>query len=128
MRAEFEFNLPTVVFTPGGKSPFFSASHPQFRNAIDNQSIGLIDVSEAVGYSPAYLTDLVKRRTGQTVNRWIIKRRIVAAEALLEDTNYSVEQIAETRGYLNPGHFFRQFRQYHGTTPQAWRHRQRAYL
>jgi hypothetical protein len=35
LRTQFEFNLPTVVFTPSGKSPFFSASYPQFRNAID---------------------------------------------------------------------------------------------
>lgn len=90
-----------------------------------NQSIGLRDVAQAVGYSAAYLTDLVRRHTGETVNHWIIKRRIAAAQTLLLETDQCVNQIAETVGYQHEGHFFRQFRQYHNTTPHAWRKMQR---
>lgn len=86
-----------------------------------NKGITLCDVAKAVGYSPAYLTNRVKRETGRTVNRWIIERRIAQALFLLGSTNQSVEQIATTVGYQNTCHFFRQFRQYKGTTPQAWR-------
>ncbi len=92
-----------------------------FIEAHYHESIGLKDVAEAVGYSSAYLTDLVKRQTGQTVNRWIIKRRMAAAEVLLLESEKSIEQIAEAIGYLSPGHFFRQFRQHYQTTPNAWR-------
>ncbi|BAY67655.1 helix-turn-helix domain-containing protein [Anabaena sp. FACHB-709] len=90
-----------------------------------DQSIGLRDVAQAVGYSPAYLTDLVRRHTGETVNHWIIKRRMVAARTLLLETDQCVNQIAEAVGYQHEGHFFRQFRQYHDTTPHAWRKMQR---
>ena len=90
-----------------------------------NQSIALRDVAQAVGYSAAYLTDLVRRQTGQTVNDWIVEHRMVAARALLLETDQSVSQIAEAVGYQNEGHFFRQFRQYHNTTPHAWRKMQR---
>jgi YesN/AraC family two-component response regulator len=83
--------------------------------------ISLQDVALAVGYCPAYLTDLVRRQTGQTVNHWIIERRMVAACTLLLESNLCVNQIAETVGYQHEGHFFRQFRQYHDTTPKAWR-------
>lgn len=96
-----------------------------FIEANYHQSITLSDVAEAVGYSPAYLTDLVRRQTGKTVNRWIVERRIVQACSLLRETNQSVDGIAEAVGYQNAGHFFRQFRQYRGTTPQAWRNSQR---
>ncbi len=85
------------------------------------QSITLCDVAQAVGYSAAYLTDLVRRQTGKPVNHWIVERRMVAVRTLLLETNQSANQIAETVGYQNEGHFFRQFRQYHGTTPKAWR-------
>lgn len=98
----------------------------QFIEANYQQSITLCDVAEAVGYSPAYLTSLVRRQTGQTVNRWIVERRMAEACFLLRKTNRSVDGIAEAVGYLSPGHFFRQFRQYHGTTPQAWRNTQRS--
>ncbi len=97
----------------------------EFIEANYHLSIGLNEVAQAVGYSPAYLTDLVHRQTGQTVNRWIIQRRMAQACSLLLETKQSIEQIAEVVGYQNTGHFFRQFRQYQGTTPQAWKKAQR---
>ena len=91
-----------------------------------NQPIALRDVAQAVGYSGAYLTDLVHRQTGKTVNDWIVEHRMVAAQTLLLETDQCVNQIAEAVGYQNEGHFFRQFRQYHDTTPRAWRKIQRS--
>jgi YesN/AraC family two-component response regulator len=96
-----------------------------FIEANYHQPIGLCDVAQAVGYSPAYLTNLVGRQTGRTVNRWIVERRMAEACSLLRETNQSVDGIAESVGYLSAGYFFRQFRQYHGTTPQVWRNAQR---
>jgi YesN/AraC family two-component response regulator len=84
-------------------------------------SITLGDVAKAVGYSPAYLTHLTRRRTGQTIQQWIIARRMVAARRLLLETDHIVERIASQVGYQHSVHFFRQFRQLHGTTPQTWR-------
>ncbi len=93
----------------------------RFIEANYHRPIALGDVAQAVGYSPAYLTNLMRRQTGQTVQRWIIERRMAAARSLLLETDQVVEQIAAKVGYLNTVHFFRQFRQLHGTTPQAWR-------
>lgn len=115
----------TEALSTNSKSIFPSV--PQLREVFDfieanyHQPITLSDVAQAVGYSPAYLTDLVRRQTGQTVNRWIVERRIKAACSLLVDTEQSVEQIATAVGYQNLGHFFRQFRQYQGQTPCSWR-------
>ena len=93
----------------------------EFIEANYDKGITLCDVAKAVGYSPAYLTNRVKQETGRTVNRWIIERRMAQALFLLSSTKQSIEQIATTIGYQNTCHFFRQFRQYQGTTPQAWR-------
>ena len=90
-----------------------------------DQNIRLKEVAQAVGYSSAYLTDLVRRLTGKTVNNWIIERRIVEASTLLLETNYSVEQIALDVGYQNINHFYCQFRNYYQNTPRAWRESQR---
>lgn len=88
------------------------------------QPITLNDVAIAVGYSPTYLTHLVRTQTGLTVQKWIILRRMMAARSLLLETDEKVEKIAIKIGYNCMVHFFRQFRQYHGTTPQAWRESQ----
>lgn len=93
----------------------------QFIEANYHRPITLTDIANAVGYSPAYLTNLIGRQTGQTVHRWIIGRRMAAARSLLLETDEIMEHIAMKVGYHNVVHFFRQFRQFHGTTPQAWR-------
>lgn len=83
--------------------------------------ITLTDVAQVAGYSPAYLTTLVGNQTGRTVARWIIERRMAEARRLLEKSDWSVEQTAQTIGYVNARHFYRQFLQYHGVPPQVWR-------
>jgi AraC family transcriptional regulator len=90
-----------------------------------DQNIKLKEVAQAVGYSSAYLTDLVRRLTGKTVNNWIVERRIAEASILLLETNYSVEEIALKVGYQNINHFYCQFRNRYKNTPRAWREVQR---
>jgi len=87
--------------------------------------IGLADVARAVSRSPSYLTDLVRRETGQTVLQWIIARRMREACALLLATDLCVKDICTRIGYDDPGHFIRQFRRAHNATPQCWRRLQR---
>ncbi|MEP0790644.1 AraC family transcriptional regulator [Funiculus sociatus GB2-C1] len=121
---------PADTAKPTAPQSIFPAC-PKLREVFDfieanyHQAITLKDVAKAVRYSPAYLTDLVGRQTGKTVNLWIVERRMAEACSLLLETNHSVDRIAEVVGYQNAGHFFRQFRQYHGTTPQGWRNAQR---
>jgi AraC-like DNA-binding protein len=98
----------------------------QFIEANYHESIGLKEVARAVGYSPAYLTDLVGRWTGKTVYRWIIERRMDQACWLLSKTSQSVTEIATAVGYGNLGCFFREFRQKYGMTPKNWRRYQLA--
>ncbi|MBD2451591.1 helix-turn-helix transcriptional regulator [Nostoc sp. FACHB-152] len=106
-------------------------SIPRLRDVFEfielnyHQSISLKEVAQAVGYSSAYLTDLVRHLTGKTVNNWIIHRRIAQASTLLLETNDSVEQIAVKVGYQNINHFYCQFRNYYKNTPRAWREIQR---
>jgi AraC-like DNA-binding protein len=90
-----------------------------------HQPISLKEVAQAVGYSPAYLTDLVRKLTGKTVNNWIIERRTNQASILLVVTNDSVEEIASKVGYQNINHFYCQFRNFYKNTPSAWRALQR---
>lgn len=100
----------------------------EFIESNYHQPISLKEVARAVGYSSAYLTDLMRRLTGKTVNDWIIERRIAQACTLLLKTNNSVNQIALQVGYQNINHFYCQFRNYHSTTPHAWREAQRCQL
>jgi len=107
-------------------------SVPQLRKVFDfieanyYQPITVEEVAQVFGYSATYLTNLVQKQTGQSLYRWIILRRMARARFLLLETDQAVEQIAEAVGYYHAVHFFRQFRQHHGTTPQAWRSKHRS--
>jgi len=100
---------------------------PQLKKVFDfieahyHEGITLCDVAEAVGYSPAYLTNQVGKQTGETINSWIVKRRMEGARFLLQNDQQTVEQIARALGYQDVSHFSRQFRQHHGLPPHAWR-------
>ncbi|MBT9317855.1 response regulator transcription factor [Leptothoe spongobia] len=93
----------------------------EFIEAHYQQSINLTDVAQAVGYSPAYLTNLSQSHTGRTVKAWIIERRMAQARQLLASTAESIKQIADSIGYADASYFTRQFRKLHGVTPQVWR-------
>jgi len=92
-----------------------------FIEANYNRPITISNVAQAVGYSPAYLTHLVRQQTGQSLYRWITHRRMVQACFLLSKTNQTVNEIAENLGYQNGTSFCRQFRQNFGKNPSAWR-------
>ncbi|MEM7591705.1 MAG: AraC family transcriptional regulator [Cyanobacteria bacterium P01_A01_bin.83] len=138
-------NLVNVQFAPGeistnteikksNTAQTIFPSIPRLREVFEfielnyHQNIRLKEVAQAVGYSSAYLTDLVRKLTGKTVNNWIIERRIAEASNLLLETDYSIEQIAFKVGYQNINHFYCQFRNYYQNTPKGWREEKRCQL
>ena len=54
--------------------------------------------------------------------RWQLDARIRRAQALLIDTNASLDDVAEATGFADAVHFGRTFRKLTGATPAAWRH------
>ncbi len=86
-----------------------------------HRPLQLKEVATTLGYSSAYLTNLVRRKTGRTIKQWIVERRMDCARKLLLDTEKSIDQIAQQTGYLDTAYFIRQFKQLHGTSPHQWR-------
>jgi AraC family transcriptional regulator, transcriptional activator of pobA len=85
------------------------------------ESISLQHVAAAIHRSPAYVTTLVRRSTGRSVQAWIIAGRLAEARRRLRSTDEMIEVIAERVGYADATHFIRLFRRAHGVTPAAWR-------
>ena len=87
------------------------------------EPLSLRDVAGELGMTPGHLTTVVRRRTGRTVQEWIIERRMAEARSLLSDTELPVGEIARRIGMADPGYFSRLFRRTHGTSPREWRGR-----
>jgi AraC-like DNA-binding protein len=87
------------------------------------EPLSLRHVARELGMTPGHLTTVVRRRTGRTVQEWIIERRMAEARSLLSDTELSVGEISRRVGMSDPGYFSRLFRRTHGTSPREWRGR-----
>jgi AraC family transcriptional regulator, transcriptional activator of pobA len=87
------------------------------------EPLSLCDVAAELGMTPGHLTTVVRRRTGRTVQEWIIERRMAEARNLLSETELPVAEISRRVGMSDPGYFSRLFRRTHGTSPREWRSR-----
>jgi transcriptional regulator GlxA family with amidase domain len=59
--------------------------------------------------------------TGTTPQRWLIGQRILLAQQLLEETDETVDAIADRTGFGNATALRHHFRTWRGTTPNAYR-------
>ncbi|HET8672836.1 MAG TPA: AraC family transcriptional regulator [Thermoleophilaceae bacterium] len=85
------------------------------------ERLSLADVASALSLTPGHLTTVVRRKTGRTVQDWILERRLAEARRLLVETDWTVAEVGRSAGYPDPVYFSRCFRRAHGTTPLRWR-------
>ncbi len=83
--------------------------------------ISLRDVADAFGYSSCHLTHTFSLITGTPIQAWIIKRRILAAQQLLAESNVTVAVACEAAGFNDLCYFTRQFVRHVGMTPGRFR-------
>lgn len=81
----------------------------------------LADVSEQFGYNKNYLGNKIKQNTGMSFGELLDRKRLLAAEGLLLDTDQSISKIAERLGYRNTSSLFRLFKNKLQVTPTEFR-------
>jgi AraC family transcriptional activator of pobA len=94
----------------------FTAIEVGFRGPLT-----LSDVAKTVGLTPGHLTTWVRKRTGKTVQEWIIQRKLAEARKLLAETELPVGSIARQVGFTDPAYFSRIFTREVGMAPRRWR-------
>ncbi len=79
-----------------------------------------------LGYSPDYLSDLLRSETGQSARVHIQEALIEAAKARLLATDSRSSEVAYSLGFEHPQHFTRLFRQKTGHAPGEWKRANRS--
>ncbi len=88
-----------------------------------NQDISIEDYAQTRGMSVSWFIRNFKNYTGMTPMQFIVSLRVNNAQILLEQTNYSIYEIAKIVGYDDQLYFSRLFRKQKGVSPSQYRKR-----
>ncbi len=77
--------------------------------------------SQSRGMSSAWFIKNFKAHTGTTPTQYILSIRLQNAKSLLENTNYTINEIAKLVGYDNSLYFSRIFKNHTGVSPLLFR-------
>ena len=86
-----------------------------------SEKITLQDVGEETYFSPLYCETVFKRETGESIIRYLLKRRMEEAKRLLAEGSLPLKKVAETVGFEDYNYFSRAFKKSTGITPKEYR-------
>lgn len=85
------------------------------------QDAALSKVAAENHVSTAYLSKLIKEKTGSTFKAHLMEKRLSLAKSLIQETDMPISAVASAVGYENTSFFFRAFKQAFGVTPKEYR-------
>jgi AraC family transcriptional regulator, transcriptional activator of pobA len=112
----YRFNKSPLIRFEEFLKDYFDSGNPE--------SQGLLDVkycAKAMGYSPNYLSDLLKKETGKNSQEHIHFYLIEKAKTMLLGTEEPVYRIACSLGFEYPQHFSKLFKNKTGLSPAEYR-------
>lgn len=93
----------------------------EYINEHLNQDIKLADLAALLGMSQFHFSHLFKQAIGTAPYQYLLQQRVERAKQLLKQTDQSIVDIALECGFNSHSHLSKQFRQFTGMTPKAYR-------
>ncbi len=129
LKIKEKFCTNYCAITEGGRN---SEIVKHFKKALESQFSGLTgsndvygthlqDYAEMLKLHPNYLNNVIKSKTGKTVNDWINQRMISTAMYLLKSSTLTSKEIGNKLGFSQPTHFSRFFKKQTGITPSNYK-------
>ena len=79
------------------------------------------ELEREIGFSLAYIRDVFAQKTGKSLSRYILERKIYNSAFEISHTKESLLTVAEKYGFKNPDTFTRAFRRIIGIAPSEFR-------
>ena len=114
--------------TPSLHAPLLSVSGNEriFYNTISYIDTNFLkiknlnELSKNLGYSISHLSHIFSNNMQQSIQQYILDKKMNYAKKKLEDSDISITQIAEELNYASIHAFSRIFKKYFGTSPSAY--------
>jgi AraC-like DNA-binding protein len=99
-------------------------AHVEAEGLWRDPQLNLARLADRTHTSPSWISRAVNQGTGQNVNEAINRMRVRYVEERLRDPNDSRDplDIAMEAGFSSKASFYRCFKNFTGTTPNAYRH------
>lgn len=91
-----------------------------YLNKNFNKKVTLQELSDVVLLSPAHLSRLIKKETGQSFVDLLNSIKIGVAVKLLSETNMKAYEVAEKVGFENYAYFYQVFKKVTGVSPKDY--------
>ncbi|NLO35132.1 MAG: response regulator [Clostridiaceae bacterium] len=88
---------------------------------IEDKDLSIRKIAEHVYVTPTYLSYIYKKKTGSTINHFILDTRMKRARDLILETNLQLGEISSRLGYANQNYFTKTFTRYFGVNPSIYR-------
>jgi AraC-like DNA-binding protein len=105
----------------GGLAPWQERRAKEAMYANLAKDVSIAQLASECGVSSSHFARAFKRANGRPPYRWLLERRVESAQALLLNSQVSLDEIAKACGFSDQSHLARTFRRIVGTSPGAWR-------
>ena len=85
------------------------------------EPVCIADICEEIGYSKTYLCRLFHAQSGETVGRYVTRRKIECAKDLIREGTRNMAEISDLLSFDNPQYFCRVFRRVTGMSPTEFK-------
>jgi AraC-like DNA-binding protein len=75
--------------------------------------------------SPSQVRRLFRKHLRISPHQWLLRERLTKAQTLISDSGMAIGEVAHICGFCDVYHFSREFKRAVGTSPGAWRKRER---
>ncbi|WP_284645158.1 helix-turn-helix domain-containing protein [Paenibacillus silviterrae] len=114
-----------IFFTVTGKEQPTNKQMEKIKDYICehcwDSNFSLQGLSDHVNMSVSYLSHYFKAQENRNISDYVTELRMTKAQALLADSSYNLQQVAQSVGYVNQSSFIRKFKQITGVTPGSYR-------
>ena len=128
-------NAARLSVTPlersGGQAQFIIHQAPASGTSMDgvlvwiddhlDQPLALDELARVASMSSRTFSRRFREQTGATPSQWVLRRRVVRAQHLLETTTLSIEEVAGTSGFGAPSALRQRFKHEFQVTPAIYR-------